>query len=83
MAAPAPCPLHVYLGDVWGTSADWLNFFNKNYKMDRKICFEMSLIVAEAIRGRCVSLMVLTATVTKIFGGQTNSSILVVGPIDR
>ena len=25
MAAPAPCPLHVYLGDVWGTSADWPN----------------------------------------------------------
>ena len=27
MAAPAPCPLQVYLDDVWGTSADWLNFF--------------------------------------------------------
>ena len=43
-----------------------------------KIGFEMSLIVVEAIRGRCASFMVLTATVSEIFGGQTNSSILVV-----
>ena len=40
----------------------------------------MSLIVVEAIRGRCASFMILTATVSEIFGGQTNSSILVVGP---
>ena len=46
--------------------------------MDIKIGFEMSLIVVEAIRGRCASLMILTATVSEIFGGQTNSSILVV-----
>ena len=29
------------------------------------------------------SFMILTATVSEIFGGQTNSSILVVGPIDE
>ena len=48
--------------------------------MDSKIGFEMSLIVVEAIRGRCVSFMILflTATVSEIFGGQTNASILVV-----
>ena len=40
--------------------------------------FEMSLLVVEAIRGRCVSYMILTATVLEIFGGQTNSSNLVV-----
>ena len=53
-------------------------FFNKIDKMDCKIGFEMSLIVVEAIRGRCASFMILTATVSAIFGGQTNSSILVV-----
>ena len=46
--------------------------------MDSKIGFEMSLIVVEAIRGRCASFTVLMATVSEIFGGQTNSSILVV-----
>ena len=46
--------------------------------MDSKIGFEMSLIVVEVIRGRCASLMILRATVSEIFGGQTNSSILVV-----
>ena len=50
--------------------------------MGSKIGFEMSFIVVEAIRGRCASFMVLTATVSEIFGGQTTSSILVVGPID-
>ena len=45
--------------------------------MDSKIGFEMSLVVVEAIRGRCASFMILTATVSEIFGGQTNSSILV------
>ena len=39
--------------------------------------FEMNFIVVEAIRGRCASFTVLTATVWKIFGGLTNSSILV------
>ena len=42
--------------------------------MDSKIGFEISLIVVEAIRGRCASFMVLTATVSEIFGGQTNSN---------
>ena len=46
--------------------------------MDSKIGLEMSLIIAEAIRGRCGGFMILTATVSEIFGGQTNSSILVV-----
>ena len=45
--------------------------------MDSKIGFEISLIVVEAIRGRCASFLVLTAKVSEIFGGQTNSSILV------
>ena len=48
------------------------------YKMDSKIGFEMNLIVVEAIRGRCASFTVLTATVSEIFGGQTTPSILVV-----
>ena len=50
--------------------------------MDSKIGFEMHLIVVEAIRGRCASFTVLTATVSKIFGGQTTPSILVPGSID-
>ena len=41
-------------------------------KMDSKICFEMSFFVVEAIRGRCASLMILTATVSEICRGQTN-----------
>ena len=49
--------------------------------MDSKIGFEMSLIVVEAIRGRCASFMILTVTVSEIFGRQTNSSILVVSNI--
>ena len=52
--------------------------FNKIDKMDSKISFERSLIVVEAICGRCASFIILTATVSEIFGGQTNSSILVV-----
>ena len=40
--------------------------------------FEMSFVVVEAIRGRCASFMILTATVSDIFGGQTSSTILVV-----
>ena len=48
--------------------------------MDIKIGFEMNLIVVEAIRGRCASFTVLTATVSEIFGGQTTPSILVVDP---
>ena len=44
--------------------------------MDSKIGFEMNLIVVEAIRGRCASFTVLTATVSEIFGGQTTSPIL-------
>ena len=45
--------------------------------MDSKIGFEMSLIVVEAIRGRCASFMIVIATISEIFGGQTNTSILV------
>ena len=41
------------------------------YKMDRNIGFEMNLIVVDSIRGRCASFMVLTATVSEIFGGHT------------
>ena len=44
-------------------------------KMDSNIGFEISLIVVDAIRGRCASFTVRTATVWEIFGGQTNSSI--------
>ena len=39
--------------------------------MESKIDFEISLIVVEATRGRCASFMILTATVSEIFGGQT------------
>ena len=46
--------------------------------MDSKIGFEMSLIVVEAIPGRGASFIVLTAIVSGFFGGQTNSSKLVV-----
>ena len=46
--------------------------------MDSKIGFEINVIVVEAIRGRCTSLTVLTATVSEIFGGQTTPSILLV-----
>ena len=72
---------HVYLGYVWGIQhrLGELVFLNKIDNMDIKIGFEMCLIVVEAIRGRCASFMILTATVSEIFGGQTNSSILV-GP---
>ena len=44
--------------------------------MDSKIGSEMRLVVVEAIRGQCASFMILTATVSDIFGGQTNSSML-------
>ena len=53
-------------------------FLIKNYKTNSNIGFETSLIVVEAIRGWCASFMILTATVSEICGGQTNSSILVV-----
>ena len=46
--------------------------------MYSKIGFEMSLIIVEAIRGRCASFMILMATVSEILGGETNSTILVV-----
>ena len=42
--------------------------------MDSKICFEMIFFVVEAIRERCASFMILTATVSEICGGQTNVS---------
>ena len=47
-------------------------------KMESKIGFKISLIVVEAIRGRFASFMILTVSVSEIFCGQTNSSILVV-----
>ena len=53
--------------------------FTKINKMGSKIGFEMSLIIVEAIRGRCASFIFLVATVSEIFGGQTTPSILVVG----
>ena len=56
-----------------------LNCLNKIDQMDSKICFEMSVFVVEAIRGRCASSMIVTATVSEICGGQTNVPILVVG----
>ena len=40
--------------------------------MDIKNGFEISLIVAEAIRGRCASFMIPKATVSEIFGRQSN-----------
>ena len=43
--------------------------------MDSKIGFEMSLIVVEAIRGRCASFMIPTASVSEIFGGQRQTHI--------
>ncbi len=53
-------------------------FFTKINKMGSKIGFQMSLIIVEAIRGRCASFLNLPATVSEIFGGQTTPSILVV-----
>ena len=46
--------------------------------MGSKIGFEMSLVIVEAIRGRCASFMSLPATVSGIFGEQKTPSILVV-----
>ena len=66
----------MFIWAMFGVPA--LIVFNTIYKMDSEIGFEMSLIVVEAIRGRCTSFIVLMATVSEIFGGQTNSSILVV-----
>ena len=45
-------------------SADWLNCSNKIDKKESKIGFEMSVIVVEAMRGRCASFVILTATVS-------------------
>ena len=45
-------------------SAHWLNCLNTIDKKDSKIDFEMSVIVVEAIGGRCASFMILTATVS-------------------
>ena len=75
----APCPLRTCLsGRCWGNAAPIRRIvFNRIDRMDSKIGFELSLSVVEAIRGRCASFMILTATVSEIFGGQTNSYILV------
>ena len=43
-----------------------LILFNRINKMDSKTGFEMSLIIVDAIRGRCASFTVLTATVWEI-----------------
>ena len=43
--------------------------------MDSNINFIMHLIVVETIHGRRASFMILTATVSEIFGGQRNSYI--------
>ena len=51
--------------------------------MDSKLGFEMSLIVIEAIRGRCANIVIPTARVSDVFGGQTNSYILVAHSIDN
>ncbi len=58
--------------------ADVEFFYTKINKIGSKIGFEISLIIVEAIRGRCASFMILVATVPEIFGGQTTPSILVV-----
>ena len=58
----------MFIWVMFGVSADWLNYFNTIDKMDIKIGFEMSLILVEAIRGRCASFMVLTATVRRYLG---------------
>ena len=42
------------------------------------MCFEIIFFVVEAIRERCASFVILTATVSEICGGQINVSILVV-----
>ena len=60
----APSELYTALNCL-RASADWL-VFNKIDKKDSKIDFEMSLIVVEAIRGRCVNYMILTTTVSEI-----------------
>ena len=54
-----------------------LIIFNIINKMNSQIGFEISLIVVEAIRGRCASFTVITATVWEKFGGPTNYAILV------
>ena len=71
--------LSMFFGAIFGVRGVPIRLIvlNKIDKMDSQICFEMSFIVIEAIRGRCTSFTVLTATVWDIFGGQTNSSILV------
>ena len=53
-------------------------FLIKLIKWIVKFVFEMSSIAVEAICGRCANFMILTPTVSEIFGGQTNSSNLVV-----
>ena len=45
-------------------SADWLNCLNKIDKKDSKIDFEISVIVVEAIGGRCASFLIITTTVS-------------------
>ena len=70
-------PAHMFIWVIYSAPIRSIGF-NKIDQMDSKIGFEISLIVVEGIRGRCASFMLLTATVSEIFGGQTNSPILVV-----
>ena len=56
----------------FGPAPIGLIVLNKIAKKDSKIDFEVSFIVVEAIRGRCASFMIPTATVSEILGGQTN-----------
>ena len=59
---------------AFGPASIRLIVFNKIDKMDSNcFFFEIRLVVIEAIRERCASFMILTATVPEIFGGQTNS----------
>ena len=60
--------IHVYMGDVWGTRVPIrLNCQHIIDKMDSNICFEMSFFVVEAIRGRCASFVILTATASHTY----------------
>ena len=59
------------MASICAAPIHWI-VFNKIDQMDS---FEM---VVDVRRGRCASFMIRTTTVSEIFGGQTNSSILVV-----
>ena len=56
--------------DAWGFGLALIRLIvlNNMYEKDSTIDFEMCFIVVEAIRGRCASIMILTATVSDICG---------------